>query len=454
MKAGQSLPQFGPEDPRTPEQRLEDLRRISGQVTKLSTRLTDTGFGVHAVDVVKSRRGQRTDVVQFDTIPDSHNESTLAVVGELLIREEAVADAQDIITAENLIPGPVAELDGRVVRLSNGSLSAQRLAEVAHTLRGRGVPVSAHYVAPMGVVAKGLTGPEPSAGPAPRRQRAGKGEAVRVAVIDTGIPKAKRKDGWLSGLAKRDNIDPLDDFPPNGTLDIGAAHGNFTTAIVEQVAPGANIAVYKALDSDGVGDEVCVAAAMVRAAREGVKKHKKVLINLSVGMETADDERPVALDVAMEMLAELEEATGREIKVVAAAGNFGHDRPCWPAAFPGVIAVGALTQALQPTTWSTRGFWVDCSTMGEGVRSAFVQGKESPMADPHPDTFERDAWALWSGTSFTAPQVVGAIALLAQQEKLSLRSAFARLIADQPHIPGFGPAVRILPPTWRAPAGP
>jgi subtilisin family serine protease len=164
-------------------------------------------------------------------------------------------------------------------------------------------------------------------------------------------------------------------------------------------------------------------------------------------METADDERPIALDVAMEMLAELQEATGREIKVVAAAGNFGHDRPCWPAAFPGVIAVGALTQDLRPTAWSTRGFWVDCSTMGEGVRSAFVEGRESPMVDPQPDTFERDAWALWSGTSFSAPQVTGAVARLAQERNLSLRSAFAQLITGQRRIPGFGPAVRILPPT-------
>jgi hypothetical protein len=270
---------------------------------------------------------------------------------------------------------------------------------------------------------------------------------VRVAIIDTGIPKAKRKDGWLNGLSKRDNIDPLDDFPKDGTLDIGAAHGNFTTAIVQQVAPGADIEVYKALDSDGVGAEVRVASAIVRAAREGVKKHKKVLINVSAGMETADDERPVALDVAMEMLAELEEQTGREIKVVAAAGNFGHDRPCWPAAFPGVIAVGALTQQLTPTTWSTRGFWVDCSTMGEGVRSAFVAGTESPMVDPHPDTFDRDAWALWTGTSFTAPQIAGAMARLAQERNLSLRSSFALLIDGQRRIPGFGPAVRILPPT-------
>jgi hypothetical protein len=447
MRGVQPLPKFGPEDPRTAEQRLEDLGRIAGQVAKLSSTLFEPGLDLRTVDVVQSRRDGRTDVVQFETIRDRHDQPTLAVVGELLIRAEAVDEAQDLIATERLTQSQVRELDNRVVRLTNDQLPEQRLAEVAHTLRSRGIPVSAHYVAPMGPIMKGLTGPEPSAGPAPRTQRAGKGQPVRVAIIDTGIPKAKRKDGWLNGLAKRDNIDPLDDFPKDGTLDIGAAHGNFTTAIVQQVAPGADIEVYKALDSDGVGAEVRVASAIVRAAREGVKKHKKVLINVSAGMETADDERPVALDVAMEMLAELEEQTGREIKVVAAAGNFGHDRPCWPAAFPGVIAVGALTQQLTPTTWSTRGFWVDCSTMGEGVRSAFVEGRESPMVDPHPDTFGRDAWALWTGTSFTAPQIAGAMARLAQERNLSLGSAFARLVAGQRRIPGFGAAVRILPPT-------
>ena len=447
MRAVQPLPEFGPEDPRTSEQRLDDRRRIAAQVTKLSSRASEPGFDAHTVELVRRRRDRRPDVVQFDTIPDRHREGTLAVIGELLIRAEGLDDAQDLIATQQLASEPVPELDDRVVRLSNDQLPSERLAEVAQSLRHRGISVSAHYVTPMGVVIKGLTGPEPSAGAAPQRQRAGKGQPVRVAIIDTGIPKRKRKDGWLGGLAKRDNIDPLDDFPKDGTLDIGAGHGNFTAAIVQQVAPGADIAVYKALDSDGVGDEVRVASAMVRAARDGVKKRKKVLINLSVGVETADDERPVALDVAMEMLAELEEKSGREIKVVAAAGNFGHDRPCWPAAFPDVIAVAALTQELTGTTWSSRGFWVDCSTIGEGVRSAFVQGEESPMVDPHPDTFERDAWALWTGTSFTAPQIAGAMARLAQEQNLSLRSAFTRLIDGQHRIPGFGPVVRILPPT-------
>ena len=39
--------------------------------------------------------------MQFDEIPDSHNERTLAVVGELLIRAEAVEDAQDLISSED-----------------------------------------------------------------------------------------------------------------------------------------------------------------------------------------------------------------------------------------------------------------------------------------------------------------------------------------------------------------
>ena len=32
--------------------------------------------------------------------------------------------------------------------------------------------------------------------------------------------------------------------------------------------------------------------------------------------------------------------------LVAAAGNYGDDRPVWPAALRGVVAVGALTQEL------------------------------------------------------------------------------------------------------------
>ncbi|CAA9247138.1 MAG: hypothetical protein AVDCRST_MAG41-1754, partial [uncultured Corynebacteriales bacterium] len=62
--------------------------------------------------------------------------------------------------------------------------------------------------------------------------------------------------------------------------------------------------------------------------------------------------------------------------VVAAAGNYGTDKPVWPAAARGVVAVGALTQSMLPAPWSSHGHWVDCSVIGDGVLSVYVEGQE------------------------------------------------------------------------------
>jgi subtilisin family serine protease len=210
------------------------------------------------------------------------------------------------------------------------------------------------------------------------------------------------------------------------------------------VAPTTDLRMYRALDSDGVGSEVEVASAMVRAVEEGAQ-----ILNLSLGTQTFDDGRPVAIEVALEIIAELEAQSGREVLVVAAAGNFADTHECWPAAFPSpaVIAVAGLRADLTPSDWSSRGPWVDCSTIAEGILSPYVQGQESWEIDPRPDSFPRDAWAVWTGTSFAAPQIAGAVARLCQEDRLAPRAALQELLRRGQPVTDFGMAVEILPGT-------
>jgi thermitase len=128
--------------------------------------------------------------------------------------------------------------------------------------------------------------------------------------------------------------------------------------------------------------------------------------------------------VALQILAERHP----NVLVVAAAGNSGHEEPSWPAAFPEVIAVASLTASLQPSTWSNRGPWVDCSTVGEGVVSTYVPGQESEEVDKeHADLFGPSSWAIGTGTSFAAPQIVGALAdSMAASPGLTARQARLR----------------------------
>jgi subtilisin family serine protease len=323
-----------------------------------------------------------------------------------------------------------------------------QLIQLAGTLRARGVAVSMNDVATTGaVIKKGFGSPEPSAAKQqPSLPPPGDGEPIRVAVIDTGIADQQRSDGWLTGLVRSDNVDPLDELPsPNGFLDLGAGHGTFVAGVIQQVAPGAEIAVYRGLDSDGAGSMADTACAMVRAVRQGAQ-----ILNLSFGLEALDDQPPVALEVALEIINEIAAETGREAPlIVAAAGNFGRARPVFPAAFPfpNVVAVAGLTQGFAPAQWSSRGSWVDCSTLGEGIWSTYVKGSESPIIDPKPDKFGDDAWALWTGTSFAAPQIAGAVAKVAQEHELTPRDALEKVLDGGSKIPGYGRAVEILPPT-------
>jgi subtilisin family serine protease len=440
---------FGQPDPRTDNERLEDLRGVQRQARAIRTTRDDPAFAEGFIAGLRERRAGRDDRTQFELIPDKYGGRTLAAVTQLLIRKEAREDVRRLLAAYDLVEEPVPELDDRVIRLRGAQRDPIELAHLASNLRRQGVPISVNYLTPMGGYMKSVASPEKTAGAAPVwpkgvSKRKQKKSPVRVVIIDTGVYGA-RGDGWLTGLETKDNREELDDSPRNGFLDLAAGHGSFCAGIVQQIVPEAEIVVSKKLDSDGLAHELRIARALVGEVRAGLKVGRHVIVNLSFGAETADDERPIALGVALELIDEESRKTGLDAVVVAAAGNFGHDRPCFPAAFPTVTAVAALTQGMLPAEWSSRGAWVDVSTIGEGVRSTYVPGTEAPSVDADFEEFPKDAWALWSGTSFAAPQVAGAIAKIAIDENVTPTEAERRLLAGAKEIALYGKRVEILP---------
>jgi len=274
---------------------------------------------------------------------------------------------------------------------------------------------------------------------------------VRVAVIDTGINHESRTDGWLTGIPQgAANVDPLDVFPVtlvngvihrgDGLLDLSAGHGTFVAGCVEQVAPASTIVVYRAVDTEGMGTSYDVANAIVKAAEDGAD-----IINMSLGTMTVDDLPPLPFTLALDAAVKARP----HLLVVASAGNTGLESPMFPAAMTGVVGVGALAADLTPAPWSNHGFWLTCSAVGVGVTSTFVEGTE-----PHTQAgavvtqhFGRDAWAIWSGTSFSAPQIAGAVAQLCQLNDVLPTVALGQLLAGHPTLPGYGVVVPILPGT-------
>jgi subtilisin family serine protease len=82
--------------------------------------------------------------------------------------------------------------------------------------------------------------------------------------------------------------------------------------------------------------------------------------------------------------------------LVAASGNNGHETRYWPAAHPGVIAVGAVMGNGLPAAFSTRGDHVALCAPGEQVLTTAID----------------DGYQYATGTSFAAPFASGAAALL------------------------------------------
>jgi Subtilase family len=392
-------------------------------------------------------------VTQFDFLPSAVGFDTLHVRGQLLITAESYEGrsgpgqyrgAKDYLDALDMEVSEVdcAELRGRVLQLSHEEMEPQNLSNVAKELRRRGFTASLSNVTPTAPVMKAIGGPLPAPSPGSYQPDASPGTPAKVAIIDTGIAAETRADGWLRGIPREGNIDPLDSVPlpsGDGYLDFDAGHGTFVSGIVQHVAPDAEIKVYRAIGSDGIAPEVEVACEMIQAVKDGAQ-----IINLSLGCQTQDNVPPIAIRSALDVIRELEREQDREVLIVAAAGNYADTTPCWPAAFRRVVSVAALAAGLQPTAWSSRGFWITCSTIGQGVRSTYVEGRESPLVDQDPHDFGPDAWAVWSGTSFAAPQLAGALARLHDSSE-PLRDTLRRLLAAGRPIPDFGQSLTILP---------
>jgi Subtilase family len=227
------------------------------------------------------------------------------------------------------------------------------------------------------------------------------GTGVLVGVIDTGIDLDHPE---FAGVIDDDSIDivsgsaaTLGDVDGHGTAVAGVIAARRNSALSHGVAFNAELLVVRA-DAAGSCPGACTFDQTdVASATDYAVDHGARVINYSLGGAGSPDG---VLGDALERAV----AAGRI--VVLSAGNAGGDEPIFPAIFAGTseargraIAVGAL---------DADGDIADFSNRAGGAKSYFLVAPGVQILAPELDG---DA-ALVSGTSFAAPHVTGAVALL------------------------------------------
>jgi subtilisin family serine protease len=165
-------------------------------------------------------------------------------------------------------------------------------------------------------------------------------------------------------------------------LPAAFGHGTLVAGLVHAVAPRARILPLKAFAADGTGRSSDIAQAIYYAVLSGAR-----VINLSFTFTSISQEVMYATAYAA--------LQGRI--VVAAAGNEGLAVKRWPAEHRWVVGVGATTLADSRAPFSNQGY--DTFKIGApGVNLV--------------STYPGGHYAAVSGTSFSAPLVSGAAALM------------------------------------------
>jgi subtilisin family serine protease len=245
---------------------------------------------------------------------------------------------------------------------------------------------------------------------------------INVAVIDSGIDGTHPEFvGRVVAARSFVGGSPFRDDQGHGTFVAGEIAANpFNNQGIAGMAFNARLMVAKVVEPDGSVSLHGEVAAIHWAVDNGAR-----VINLSLG-GVRDPLNP-ALDTYSPLeQAAVEYAYSRGAVVVAAVGN-GPQSPAtpwgfahYPASLPHVIGVSAVRQNGSVPAYSNRdAIYNDIAAPGDGIFSTIptnlVEARDGCATSPYSDCgpFEfRDA----IGTSFAAPQVSAAAALLLGQD--------------------------------------
>ncbi len=249
------------------------------------------------------------------------------------------------------------------------------------------------------------------------------GAGQTVAVIDSGVDGSHPQlnghvlPGWdMLRHAADDNLDCVSHG--TGVAALVAAQGSDEVGF-KGLAPGAQVLPIRVGNTDPAEDPdgpQQPGASTIAGAVRWATEHGATVIDVSAAL-TADD---TGLHAAVKA------ALRANIVVVAAVGdqrdtNHATDPPTYPAAYPGVIGVGAIDESYQRSANSQIGPYVSITAPGDSVVSATrVTG-----------------YQLFTGTSLAAGLVAATAALVRQSRpELTQEQVARRILATTDPAPG------------------
>ena len=251
------------------------------------------------------------------------------------------------------------------------------------------------------------------------------GGGVMVAVVDSGVDATHPQ---LTGTVVRGE----DLLTPGGTGQRDCVgHGTAVASIIAAaprpgadfagLAPKARVVPFRVTEREVVNGQPQgregTPGGLAKAIHDAADQAQ--VINLSLTMETDDPQVRAAIGYAV----------SRDVVVVAAVGNAhqdtGADPPSYPAAYPGVLGVGAVDENGNRVAQSQVGSYVRIVAPGANVTAA-ARGQ---------------GLGTFAGTSFAAPFVSGTAALIRQYHPgLHADQVIARILATADPAPGGRPS--------------
>lgn len=238
------------------------------------------------------------------------------------------------------------------------------------------------------------------------------GQGVKVGIIDSGIanhtalPKVQRKT-------------IISDSSQITYASSATSHGTFVAGIIAAqpgkvgnvigIAPGAELYSLNIDGKDGA-DLIDFMTAINYAIQQKIN-----ILNISMGISQTDLLLPNEKISDNPLYIAVKKALDAGMIVVAASGNDGRNQIDYPAAIPGVVAVGSVEKTKKLSYFSNTGNVLDLVAPGTDITSLAYSGGTS----------------TGSGTSFSTPHVTGLLALLKQAyPKESAKQLENRLYAN------------------------